>query len=295
MKYTLFTERSWSFTRATLSFLSVWALLPIQLNDCSRCKGSPSLSSKTLYAESDHLQSHGVANAHSGTKNVFFSYGSGRYHASLKRILEEATKTGVFDEVIGFGPENIDSEYRKAHADVLNGTRGGGYWLWKSYFLKKLFSRLHTGDVVMYADAGCEFISSPQVYIDLARRHGFVGFRMPHLSHNEYTKGDVFRALDMEMDVYGKESQLVGGIWLFEKNLQNERFVTEWARFSEDAQLITDAPSKASNHASFIENRHDQSIFGLLTTKFNLGLVLNDQTFPRNKSPIIYAARRRND
>lgn len=258
-----------------------------------RCKCTTSLSSKTLHQESDHQQSHGVADSHSGTKNVFFSYGSGRYHASLKRILEEATKTGVFDEVIGFGPENIDTEYRIAHADVLNGTRGGGYWLWKSYFLKRLFSRLNNGDVVMYADAGCEFISSPQVYIDLARRHGFVGFQMLHLSHNEYTKGDVFHALKMEMDVYGKEGQMVGGIWLFQKNSLNELFIAEWIRFSEDAQLITDAPSKSANHASFVDHRHDQSIFGLLALKFNLGLVLNDQTYPREKSPIIYAARRR--
>jgi len=295
MKNTLFTERSWSFTRATLLFLSIWALLPVHLNDCSKCKCSSSLSSKTLQQERDQQQYFGITSSLSGTKNVFFSYGSGRYHASLKRILDEATKTGVFDEVIGFGPENIDHEYRIAHADVLNGTRGGGFWLWKSYFLKKLFSRLDIGDVVMYADAGCEFISSPKLYIDLARRHGFVGFRMPHLFHNEYTKGDVFRALDMDMNVYGKEGQMVGGIWLFQKNSVNERFLAEWIRFSEDAQLITDSPSKSANHESFVDNRHDQSIFGLLVIRFNLGLVLNDQTYPRENSPIIYAARRRDD
>jgi hypothetical protein len=288
MKITLFTERTWSFA---LLFLSIWAFFPIHLNDCSKCKCSSSLSSKTLQLERDQQQYFGVSSSLDGTKNVFFSYGTGRYHASLKRILDEATKTGVFDEVIGFGLENIDLEYRIAHADVLNGTRGGGFWLWKSYFLKKLFSRLDNGDVVMYADAGCEFISSPQLYVNLARHHGFVGFRMPH-PHNEYTKGDVFRALGLEMDVYGKEGQIVGGIWLFQKNPITERFISEWIRFSEDAQLITDAPSKSANHVSFVDHRHDQSIFGLLVLKFNLGLVLNDQTYPRENSPIIYAARR---
>jgi hypothetical protein len=73
-------------------------------------------------------------------------------------------------------------------------------------------------------------------------------------------------------------------IWLFQKNLLNDRFISDWLRFSENAQLITDAPSIAPNHASFVENRHDQSIFGLLVIKYNLGVVLKDQTWPRENS-----------
>jgi hypothetical protein len=225
-------------------------------------------------------------------KNFFFSYGSNRYKAALKRILKEANSTGAFDEIIGFGPEDIDPEYRKAHSDILNATRGGGYWMWKPYFLHKLFSRLDFGDVVMYADAGCEFFDSPQVYIDLARRHGFVGFRLQGLSHNQFTKGDVFLSLEMEMDTFGSADQMVGGIWLLQKNSLNEHFISEWLHFSEVAQLITDAPSIAPNHESFEVNRHDQSIFGLLVIKYNLSVVLNDETYPLEKSPIIFAARR---
>jgi hypothetical protein len=225
-------------------------------------------------------------------RNVFFSYGSGRYKAALNRILKEANSTGAFDEIIGFGPEDIDPEYRIAHSDILNATRGGGYWLWKPYFLQKLFSRLDFGDVVMYADAGCEFIDSPQIYIDFARRHGFLGFRLQGLSHNQFTKGDVFLSLEMEMDTFGSADQMVGGIWLFQKNSLNERFISDWLRFSEIAQLITDAPSKAPNHENFGVNRHDQSIFGLLVIKYNLSVVLNDETYPLEKSPIIFASRR---
>jgi len=296
MKYTLFTERTWSFTRATLLFLSFWALFPIHLNDL-KCfaprnrrvrPSSNSPNERGTYQLPDSL--HSVISS----KNIFFSYGSGRYKAALNRILNEANSTGVFDEIIGFGPEDIDPEYRKAHSDILNATRGGGYWLWKPYFLHKLFSRIEFGDVIMYADAGCEFFDSPQVYVDLARRHGFVGFRMIH-PHREYTKGDIFRALDMDMEVYGNEGQLIATIWLFQKNSLNERFIDDWLRFSEDAQLITDAPSIAPNNADFVDNRHDQSIFGLLVIKYNLGIVLKDQTWPRENSPIVSASKRRDD
>jgi hypothetical protein len=295
MKYTntLFSK-SWSITRATLLFLSFWSLFPLHFNDYSKCKGSSALSTKVPFYEHDPRRSSNVAGIYTSSKNVFFSYGSIRYRAALKRILREANETGVFDEVMGFGPEDIDPEYRVAHADVLNGTRGGGFWLWKPFFLQRIFSQLDYGDVVMYADAGCEFISSPQVYIDLARRHGFVGFRMP-FPHQDYTKGDIFHALDMDMDIYGNEDQMVGGIWLFQKNLFNERFLNDWLHFSEDAQLISDAPSKYPNHRNFVDNRHDQSILSLLVLKYNLGVVLKDQTYPRENSPVIHAGRRRDD
>jgi hypothetical protein len=292
MKYSLFTERSWTVTRATLLFLSIWALLPIHFNE-PKCLTSRSLKNSLRERDPSRQVVDGAA-SQSSARNIFFSYGSGRYKAALKRILKEANTTGVFDEVIGFGPDDIDSDYRKAHADVLNEARGGGYWLWKPYFLKKLYSRLNNGDVIMYADAGCEFFDSPQVYIDLARRHGFVGFRMTH-PHNEYTKGDIFRALDMDMEIYGNEGQLIATIWLFQKNSLNDRFISDWLRFSENAQLITDAPSIAPNHARFVDNRHDQSIFGLLVIKYNLGVVLKDQTWPRENSPIIHASKRRDD
>jgi len=224
------------------------------------------------------------------TKIVFFSYGSERYRVALKRILKEAEKTRAFDEVIGFGPDDIDPVFYNDHADVLDATRGGGFWLWKPYFLNRMFSNMSKGDVVMYADAGCEFIDSPQIYIDLARRHGFVGFRMTH-PHSEYTKGDIFEALNMDMGIYGNEGQIIGTTWLFQKNSLNERFASDWLRFSQDVQLITDSPSKATNHPNFIANRHDQSIFGLLVLKFNLGIVLKDQTYPRDNSPVISASR----
>jgi hypothetical protein len=114
-----------------------------------------------------------------GGRVVFFSFASGAYLASLRRILAEARATGVFDEVLGFTPEDIPRDYFVAHADVLNATRGRGFWAWKPYFLRRLLDRLAPGDVVMFADAGCEFTGNPQTYVDVARRYGFLGFRLP--------------------------------------------------------------------------------------------------------------------
>ena len=67
--------------------------------------------------------------------------------------------------------------------------------------------------------------------------------------------------------MYGDERQHVGGIFLIAKTPRNERFVDDWLRLCEDAQLVTDRPSISPNHAEFDENRHDQAIYSLLILK----------------------------
>jgi hypothetical protein len=69
------------------------------------------------------------------------------------------------------------------------------------------------------------------------------------------------------MQMYGDERQHVGGIFLIAKTPRNERFVDDWLRLCEDAQLVTDRPSISPNHAEFDENRHDQAIYSLLILK----------------------------
>ena len=231
-----------------------------------------------------------------GGRVVFFSFASGEYLVALRRILAEARATGVFDEVLGFTPDDIPRDYFLAHADVLNNTRGRGFWAWKPYFLRRILDRLAPGDVVMFADAGCEFTGNPQTYVDVARRYGFLGFRLPLWPKHavkRWTKGDIFRAVGLDMRLYGDERQHVGGIFLIAKTPRNERFVDDWLRLCEDAQLVTDRPSVAPNHPEFDENRHDQAIYSLLIMKHAMGLVLEDRTFPRSLAPVIHAARRR--
>jgi hypothetical protein len=72
--------------------------------------------------------------------------------------------------------------------------------LWKSYFILKILEATREGDIIVYADAGCTITGSPQGWIDLARNYGAIFFRLTH-KMKTWTKGDVFAALDMPMDV----------------------------------------------------------------------------------------------
>ena len=228
------------------------------------------------------------------SRAVFITFGSARYTAARERLLGEARATGAFASVLGFTPADIASAYAAAHAAILGAERGAGFWLWKPYFVARTFSDLAEGDVLMYADAGCEFVGDPRRYIAIARRHGFLGFRI-EAEHTlqRWTKGDVFDRLGLEVGVFGMEAQLVGGIFLIKKDAKGERFVREWLRACEDEQLISDLPSLTPNHESFQGHRHDQAIYSVLVFKLGMQLVLQDQTYPKEKATVISASRRR--
>jgi len=211
-------------------------------------------------------------------KVFFVTYGSGKYASSMERLVQEAKDTGEFDVVHGFTRKDIDQDFARANAETLSQERGGGFWLWKPYFVRRVMrEEMQAGDVLFYADAGCEFKGRPRPYIELARRYGFLGFRLSFVVKH-WTKGDVFRALDMDMGTFGDERQMVGGIFAMMKTPRMTRFVDEWLHFARQPQLVDDSPSAAPNAPGFVEHRHDQAIFTLLVYKHGLALVLEDET-----------------
>ena len=118
------------------------------------------------------------------------TYGSGKYVPSMARLVQEAKATGEFDVVHGFAREDIDQDFARANAGTLSQKRGDGFWLWKPYFVQRVMrEEMEAGDVLFYADAGCEFKGSPRPYLDLARRYGFLGFRLSFVVKH-WTKGD---------------------------------------------------------------------------------------------------------
>jgi hypothetical protein len=140
---------------------------------------------------------------------------------------------------------DIAPEYARAHADVLRQPRGGGLWLWKPYFVARVLAGLAEGELLLYADAGCELRASPAPYLELARRHGFLGFRL-EAEHTlqRWTKGDVFAAVGLELGLFGIEPQLVGGVFAMRKSACTTSLVAHWLRLCEDLQLVGDGESR---------------------------------------------------
>jgi hypothetical protein len=227
-----------------------------------------------------------------GGKVILLSYASGSYLPSMSLLMKEARALHSFDVLLNYSQADIAPAYAAVHAARLRLHRGGGYFLWKPYFILRTLEGMEEGDTLMYVDAGCTFVGgSPQPWIDLAKQHGFLAFRLEH-PEAFYTKADMFEALDVDMGLFGRERQVLSGIILFQRTPKTLGLVRAWKACVEDLHLVDDSPSVKANHPGFIENRHDQSCFSLLVHKMGMAPVLEDPTWPEEGAGVIFASRR---
>jgi len=196
---------------------------------------------------------------------VFFTYGDNKFKAGRERLAAEARATGDFTEVYAYDPTSLEPEFVAKNKAVLSAPRGGGYWIWKSHIAQRLLKSMQPGDVLMYADAGCTFLSSAREYIDHARRYGAVFFRMDGLYNRDWAKGDLFEALGLDPNgIIGRESQVMSTVWIMHKEPAVDALVDRWAALAQTPALVNDARSVRPNAATFREHRHDQAIMSLL-------------------------------
>ena len=65
------------------------------------------------------------------------TYGNDKFIKAKNRIYDEAKKSGWFDTITIYEPKDIDINFKKKFKSILKKTKGGGYWIWKSYIIKK--------------------------------------------------------------------------------------------------------------------------------------------------------------
>jgi hypothetical protein len=136
-------------------------------------------------------------------------------------------------------------------------------------------------DILIYCDTAMEFISSIQPYVS-ALKESFMLFTYPDcfwVRENEYTKGDVFKALGCITDekvIHTAQLDASHSIW--KKNENSLNFVKLWLELCCDKQLLTDEPSIEPNLGGFKDHRHDQSILSCLAKlnkdKYNINITL---------------------
>ena len=66
-----------------------------------------------------------------------------KFYAAQQRNAETAVTVGGFDEVICYGPRDIDRQFRVRNRSLLRSRIGAGYWLWKPYFIKRALDQLY--------------------------------------------------------------------------------------------------------------------------------------------------------
>ena len=171
-------------------------------------------------------------------------------------------------------PKDLHEEFVHENARILKQLRGGGYWLWKPYIIRKTLEGLGEEDFLCYCDADY-YLTAPidpviEFMLDLGQ--DVVPFAYPTNYPEKYrTKRDVFIRMGCDKPKYADTPHRIAKISLWKGGSPYAlRLADEWLHYAKDERMLTDLPSKAPNHPHFIGHLHDQSIFSLLTKKHGL-------------------------
>ena len=217
----------------------------------------------------------------------FITFGgpSPNYHNAVQRICSEAKQFTIFSKILGYTDIYLknDTEFWSKHGDfVSSNPRGYGYWLWKSYLIKKILATISDDDIIVYADAGCTMNLKGKLrlleYIEMCKMHesGNVSFQLTHMEEC-WTKNDIWKHLGGSQTELSS-GQLVGGIFILRKCKKVVDLVNKWYETGSMYHLIDDSPSITPNIPEFKENRHDQSIWSILRKQHG-SLILQDETY----------------
>ena len=205
-------------------------------------------------------------------KKVYLNYANINFYKHQRFALRAAKLIGNFDTVIGLSPKDIDEEFHKRFREILEQKKGGGYWLWKPYIIKKTLSQLSYGDYLFYSDAGAFFLKKvDSLIIELDKQNqDIMGFELP-LIEDQWTKRELFINMKCEGNKYSSSNQILASFILIKKTISSEQFFNKFLKYACVEKNITDSHSCSVKQLDcFIEHRHDQSIFSLLYKKFNL-------------------------
>jgi hypothetical protein len=209
----------------------------------------------------------------SGRMVALVTYGDENFSESRDRLAASARKYGIPAIFVYSRKELVDSDFYRENRKILDQPKGGGYWLWKPYFILKTLEMLNDGDVLIYSDSGSEIIASMDEFIEISTRNTDVAVFSTRGFQNKYwTKRDVFAFLGIDSEEYWNMEQIWAMYIVIRKSDVSMEFVKEWLRVSSSEDLITDAPTMLGKpeFPELIMHKHDQSILSVLSAKYGI-------------------------
>jgi hypothetical protein len=217
--------------------------------------------------------------------DYFISYGDQKYSNSKIRISNESKLFG-FHETNVYSREYLPEEFLKKTFPYINHERGGGYWLWKSFFLKETFDKMNFGDFCVYADAGCTINPNGKERFEYYKKllsendYGILSFRMDGLDEESYTTEEIFKNFGVEENSdIRKSGQIMATILVMCKTKNSQKLVDDYYKLAVTRpNLFSDDFNYSNNCQMFVDNRHDQSILSVMRKKYG-SIEILDETY----------------
>lgn len=226
-------------------------------------------------------------------KKFFLTYGDKNFSIAKKHLSLLAKESNFFDEVVALGPDDLDNDFKNQFSKILETKKGGGFWIWKHRVIKNLLNDLSNDDLIIYCDAGASLNYKAEKrfteYIEIISDSSFGNFRMecePQYKEINYTTKQLFDYFDVPYSSeIAKSTQFQAGHMIFKKNNHTHDYLNHYSHLlNKDDELITDFYSSENQHEKFIENRHDQSIFSLMSKIYGCELIKNETEFKSRPS-----------
>lgn len=205
---------------------------------------------------------------------IAINYADKGFRKAQKLNTRTAFKYGA-DRVIEYSPEDIDETFRRKNAEILAAKKGGGYYLWKPYFLNKAYRELQEGDYLIYTDSGAVYVNEIRFLIECMEREGvdLMTFCLEtDKLERRYTKRDALLLMGCDSPQYTDTPQSIGGYVLLKKSPFVENFLREDLEYAQDRRIITEEKNTQGmpDYDDFVVHRHDQSVWSLMVKKNHL-------------------------
>jgi hypothetical protein len=200
-----------------------------------------------------------------GMKIWILSFGSDPGYVQLSnRLCTKISKSYPDANILVYTVDDLSDHLNQLGAMF---KRGYGYWIWKPYIAKKTLQLASAGDVLLYVDGRTAATGRRIAWFDdfLAGKDLDMAAWQTSNIERTWTTGDLFKLFGFEIESEeARTGQFAATVFALRANDRTIQIVNDWYRVMEqNFDLCRDEPSVMRNHDSFIENRHDQSVFSL--------------------------------
>ena len=226
-------------------------------------------------------------------KLYFITYGTKNFDTAAKHLIKLAKESNLFEECIYFKPQNLEIEFKEKFKDIFALPRGAGYWIWKHKIIFDTLKNVNDGDLVIYSDSGSSFNSKAKKrffeYIEMLNDSKFGNFRIQcekQYIEKDWTTKELFSYFNIDLDSgIANSTQLEATQMIFKKSRDSIDYFNEYSDvINHNMYLISDEFNSNNQVESFVENRHDQSIFSLLSKKRGCVAIENETHFSSDPS-----------
>lgn len=178
-----------------------------------------------------------------------------------------------------YHPGNLDYEFVSNNKSVINLEKGAGLYIWKPYIINRLMRGFNDGDILIYSDAGVEFINNVNHIIDRMDQDIWLFGNM--FDHEHWCKEECLSMMNIYKGSFEANSlgyglplgkQVQASVIFIRVSPFSRKFIKEWLLWCQMPGCIETEFDPAIQHPQFKEHRWDQAILTNLAIKHDIKL-----------------------